>query len=183
MASLDVDLLFINIPLDETICIVIEIIFFFENETVHNFSKDQFKCLLTLSKKEAYLLFDGELYQNVDRLLIGSSLGPTLANNFYWYYEDIWLCNYSLECKPSYFKRYVGDIFVLFEAETQVESFKDFVNTCYPKMKLTFEKNRTSISIFLMLKLSKKKFFLLTEFNTVNLLLLVFIRIFIITCH
>ena len=46
MASLDVDSLFTNIPLDETINIIIEKLFS-ENGTVHNLNKDQFKCLLT----------------------------------------------------------------------------------------------------------------------------------------
>ena len=60
MASLGVDSLFTNIPLDETINIIIEKLFS-ENETVHNLNKDQFKCLLTLATTESYFLFDGEL--------------------------------------------------------------------------------------------------------------------------
>ena len=114
MASLDVDSLFTNIPLDETINIIIEKLFS-ENETVHNLNKDQFKCLLTLATKESYFLFDGELYQQVDGVAMGSPLGPTLANIFLCHYEDIWLRNCSLECKPSYYKRYVDNIFVLFK--------------------------------------------------------------------
>ena len=46
MASLDVDSLFTNIPLDETINIIIEKSFS-ENETINNLNKDQYKCLLT----------------------------------------------------------------------------------------------------------------------------------------
>ena len=139
MASLDVDSLFTNIPLDETINIIIEKLFS-ENETVHNLNKDQFKCLLTLATKESYFLFDEELYQQVDSVAMGSPLGPTLANIFICHYEDIRLSSCSLECKPSYYKRYVDDIFVLFESESQVELFKNFMNTCHPKMKFTFEK-------------------------------------------
>ena len=56
---------------------------------------------------------------------MGSSLGPTLANIFLCHYDDIWLRNCLTECKPSYYKRYVDDIFVFFESETQVESFKN----------------------------------------------------------
>ena len=64
MASLDVDSLFANIPLDETINIIIEKLFC-ENETVHHLSRDRFKCLLTLATKKSYFVFDGELYQQV----------------------------------------------------------------------------------------------------------------------
>ena len=61
MASLDVDSLFTNIPLDETINIIEKLLS--ENKTFHNLNKDQFKCLLTLSTKESYFRFNGELYQ------------------------------------------------------------------------------------------------------------------------
>ena len=96
--------------------------------------------LLTLATKESYFLLDGKLYQQVDGVAVGSPLGPTLANIFFCHYEDIWLPNCSLECKSSYYKRYVDDIFVLFSSETQVEPFKNFMNTCHPKMKFTIEK-------------------------------------------
>ena len=68
MASLDVDSHFTNIPLDETINIIIEKLFS-ENETVHNLNKDQFKYLLTLATKESCFLFDGELYNKLTVLL------------------------------------------------------------------------------------------------------------------
>ena len=136
--------LFANIPLDEAINIIIEKVFS-ENETVHNLNKDQFECLLTLATKESYFLFDRELYQPVDGVTMGSPLGPTLANIFLCHYEDIWLHDCSLECKPSYYKHYVDNIFVLFESEMQVESFKNFLSTCHTKMKFP-----------LILKLSEK---------------------------
>ena len=151
MASLDVDSLFTNTPLDETINIIIEKLFT-ENETVHNFKKDQFKCLLTLATKESYFLFDGELYQQVDGVSLGSPLGSTLANIFLCHSEDIWLRNFSLECKPSYYKRYVDDMFVLFESETQVESLKNLMNTCHPKIKFAFEKEQNNCFNFLDIK-------------------------------
>ena len=53
MESLDVDSLFTNIPLDETISIILEKLSS-ENETAHNLNKDLFKCLLTLATKESY---------------------------------------------------------------------------------------------------------------------------------
>ena len=100
MASLDIDSLFSNIHLDETISIIIEKLFS-KNETLHNLNKDQFKYLLTLGNKESYFLFDGELYQQVDGVAMGSPLGQTLANIFPCHYEDIWLRDCSLGYKPS----------------------------------------------------------------------------------
>ena len=146
MASLDVDSIFTNIPLDDTTNNIIEKLFS-ENETVQNLNRDQFKCLLTLATKESYLLFNGKLYQQVDGLAMGSPLGPTLANIFLCHCEVIWLRDRSLECKPSYYKRFVNDIFILFESETQVGSLKKFMNTSHPKTKFTYEKEQITISI------------------------------------
>ena len=151
MASLDVNSLFTNIALDETIIIIIKKLSF-KNETVHDLNKDQFKCFLTLETKESYFLFDRELYQQVDVVPMASPLGPTLANIFLCHYEDKWLRYCSLECKPSYYKRYVDNIFFLFESETQVESFKNFMNTCHPKIKIPFSKEHNKCFNFLDIK-------------------------------
>ena len=89
---------------------------------------------------------------------MGSPLGPTLANIFLCHYEDIWLCNCSLECKASYYKRYVDDIFVLFELETQVKLLKNFMNIFYPKMKFTFEKEQNKRFDFLNVKVVRENY-------------------------
>ena len=70
------------------------------------------------------------------------------------------------------------NIFVLFESETQFESFKNFMNTCHPKMKFTFEKEQSNC--FNFLDVSEKTMFLPPPF-TVNSLLVVFTRILIVT--
>ena len=46
---------------------------------------------------------------------MGSLLGPTLANTFLCYDETTWLKNCPKSFKPVYYKRYVDNIFVLFE--------------------------------------------------------------------
>ena len=46
-------------------------------------------------------------------------------------------------------KRYVDDIFVLFNSGSQVGLFKNFMNTCHPKMKFTFEKEQNKCFNFL----------------------------------
>ena len=115
MTNLDDDSLFTNIPLGETTNIVIEK-FLSENETVHKLNKDQFKCLLTIATKKYYFIFDGELQQQLDGDVMGSSMSLALANIFVFNYEDIWL----------------------FKSEIQVELFKIFINTGHSKIKFTF---------------------------------------------
>ena len=47
---------------------------------------------------------------------MGSPLGSSLANAFFVYHEQNWLDNCPLEYRPSYYRRYVDDIFVLFKS-------------------------------------------------------------------
>ena len=80
MGSLDVDSLFTNIPLEETIDICTNTLF--ENMEKVGFSKMKFMELFSLATKESYFIFNRKLYKQVDRVATGSSLGPTLANGF-----------------------------------------------------------------------------------------------------
>ena len=58
MGSLDVDSLFTNIPLDETIDICINQLF--ENtDTVEGFTESELRHLLCLATKETYFIFNG----------------------------------------------------------------------------------------------------------------------------
>ena len=58
MGSLDVDSLFTNIPLEETIEICTNKLFK-ESETVEGLSKTEFKQLLSLATKDSNFIFDG----------------------------------------------------------------------------------------------------------------------------
>ena len=101
MASLDVDSLFANIPLDETVNICTESIFS-ESDTVEGLNKSEFKELLSLATKKSYFIFNELLYKQIDGVAMGSPLGPTLANAFLCFYEKKWL-----EQCPEEFKDYL----------------------------------------------------------------------------
>ena len=99
MGSLDVDSLFTNIPLEETIDICTSTLF--ENmEKVEGLSKIEFKELLSLTTKESYFLFNRELYKQIDGVTVGSPIGPTLANAFLVYFEKNWLQICPSDFKP-----------------------------------------------------------------------------------
>ena len=103
----------------------------------------------TLASKESYFLFDEKLYHQVDCVAMVYFQGPTLANIILYHYEDIWLHNCLLECKPSYYKQYTDDIFVLFELETQVGLFENFMNSLpYALTCLNFIKRFVKLKTF-----------------------------------
>ncbi len=86
MASFDVASLFTNIPVDETIEIIVNHIFascmYFEG-----FDRSQFIKLLSLSVKKCHFIFNGRIYQQIDGVAMGSPLGPLFANIFMSFHE------------------------------------------------------------------------------------------------
>ena len=119
MASLDVGSLFTNVSHAKTIEICINELFK-SSQTVSGPNKQQVLEMLSLTTKENVVLFDQKYYSQIDEVAIGSPLGPTLANIFLCYHETTWLKNCPKSFKPVYYKRYVDDIFVLFEKQEQV---------------------------------------------------------------
>ena len=77
--------------------------------------KRYFKQFLTLSVKSSFFLFNGVYYKQIDGAAMGSPLGPTLANPFLTYYEDRWLDNCPIQFRTRYHRRYVDDVFLMFE--------------------------------------------------------------------
>ena len=112
MASLDIESLFTNIPLKETINKCVSDL---ENKNLYNRKlnkSDLFKLLETATSEHSFI-FDFLLYKQIERVAMGSLLGPTLANAFLCHYEKEWLDNFPSHFKPIVYRRYVN-IFVLF---------------------------------------------------------------------
>ena len=141
MASFDIESLFTNIPLQETIDFCVENLF---KDRTHadNLSKDSFRELLIID------LFDQEFYKQYDRAAMGSPLGPTLANVFLCYHEKIWLQNCPSEFKPVIYGRYVDDAFLLFRSKHHIEKFQNYLNHQHKNIRFTSEiENQNSIIV------------------------------------
>ena len=82
MGSLDVDSLFTNIALEETINIGTNY-----EDVIEGINKSEFKNLLSLATQESYFIFNDVLYKQKDGVAMGSPLGPTMANVFLSFYE------------------------------------------------------------------------------------------------
>ena len=89
-ASLGVESLFTNIPLEETINISCDSLFGNEAK-INNFSTDNFKKLLRMALQNNFFNFDGKIYKQTDGVAMGSPLDPNLANAFLCFHEQIWL--------------------------------------------------------------------------------------------
>ena len=92
---------------------------------------------MILAHLHNYFLVDGIVYQQVDGVAIGSPLGPSLANAFLAHYEQTWLNDCPDEFRPVYYKKYVGDIFVLFQSPHNLEKFSEYLNAKHANIKFT----------------------------------------------
>ena len=102
MGILDVDSLFTNIPLDDNIDICIDSLYK-DDENTPKIPKDVvFRNLLNVATKESFFIFNNKFYNQIDSVVMGSPLGPALANTFTCSFENKWLkdCHHSL--KPVY---------------------------------------------------------------------------------
>lgn len=109
MGNFDVNSLFINIPLEETISICTTSIYN-QNDTADDLSRPEFKKLLYLAPKEHYFIFKESLHKQIDGVAVGLPLGPALSDAFLCFYEKMWLEQCPDELNPVYYRRYVIDI-------------------------------------------------------------------------
>ena len=116
MASLDVEPLFTNIPLEETVKNCVNDLFS-NNFYSGKLSRKDLHDLLKLATTESSFIFDNKLYKQIDGIAMGSPLAPILANAFLCYYEKIWLNKCPSLFKPVVYRSYVDDIFILFKSK------------------------------------------------------------------
>jgi hypothetical protein len=138
MASFDIDSLFTNVPLEETIDITVNKLFG-KKKKYEGFSKEQFRKLLSLAVKNSFFLFNGNYYEQVDGVAMGSPLGPTIANIFLCHWEEIWIQKCPKQFKPEFYNRYMDDTFLLFTSENHVKKFFRYINSRHESMSFTYE--------------------------------------------
>ena len=162
MVSLDVESLFTNIPVEETIDIILDKIFIEPDTIYHNFNKVHFKQILQLAVQDTAFVFNGNAYKQVEGMAMGSPLGPTFANIFMCSLEESMLENCPLRYHPLYYNRYVDDTFALFKTEYDAECFLDHANSRHPNINFTIEKEDSSQLSFLDIKVFRDN----DHFNT-----------------
>ena len=91
LVSYDVTALFTNVPLDETINILVNKAFaddWFNKTYGLNLQKDQLVKLLEIATTNQLFQFDGPLYEQTDGVAMGSPLGSLMANVFMCHLEE-----------------------------------------------------------------------------------------------
>ena len=145
---MDIESLFTNLPLLETIDICCRKLFH-DKDLVSGLSQTEFKTFMELATKETYISFKGEYYTQIEGVAMGSPLGPILANIFMCHHEETWLDHYHTSFKPKTYLRYVDDIFVLFTDASHVEEFHNYLNEQHNNIKFTVEQEEDNELPFL----------------------------------
>ena len=83
-----------SIPLNKTIDLAVKI--FFDNNSNIKITKKDLKKLFEFATSGTHILFDGNYYDQIDGVAMGSPLGPVLANRFIGFYEKQWLKEFNL---------------------------------------------------------------------------------------
>ena len=153
MVSFDVTSLFTNIPLDETLDLAVNLIM--TNRPDLKCSKRDLKTLFLHATSKTHFLFNGKYYDQIDGVAMGSPLGPTLANLFMGHHERHWLEEFAqINGNILFYRRYVDDIFAVFESESDAMNFLEFLNKQHPCIKFTCEPNVDSQLPFLDIHIS-----------------------------
>ena len=88
---------------------------------------------------------------------MGFSLGPTLANAFLVYNEKSWIEHCPLEYRPLYYRRYLDDIFVLFNSAEHLKRFHSYLNSCHLNVSFVMESEKDNRMSFLGVNIIREK--------------------------
>ena len=111
--SFDITSLFTNVPLDEVISICVDFLYQSRLTSVPSFPESVFVELMELSTKSVSFNFNDNMYRQVDRISMGSSLRSILANIFVGFYEKLLFDRFP---KPY---SYMVDTFACFSSRNE----------------------------------------------------------------
>ena len=111
-------------------------------------SSDDLTKLFKLATCETYFLFNGKSYDQIDDVAMGSPLAPVLDNLFKGDNEKLCRENFQMT-PPSYYRRYVDDIFSVFNNSFEAKECFNYLNTRHLNIKFAMETKVNKIIPFL----------------------------------
>ena len=133
--SYDVESLFTNVPINDTINYILEEIYV-HKKLSPMCSKLIFKRLLLKLTTESTLSFQNKLYKQIEGCTMGGPLSVTFANIALTKLEK----EVVLPTQPKFYRRYVDDI-IKRRQKDEPDTLFDKINNYHPKIKFTIEEN------------------------------------------
>ena len=146
MVSFDVVSLFTNVPLEESINLAVDYIFRGSPNIKTN--RNDLKKLFVFATSQTHFLFNGTYYDQVDGVAMGSPVAPVLANLFMGHHEKTWLESQN-GSSVVYYRRYVDDIFCLFNNDQDASLFFEYLNSQHDNIRFTLERETDKKLAFL----------------------------------
>ena len=115
---------------------------------VKQICKNNFRDLLFLATKESLFRFNNKFYIQVDSGAMGSPVGQILADIFLSHDEENWRSKCSIEFKPSFYRRYIDNIFVLFKSPESDHSFREYMSSKHQNINFTVEQKNIGLLSF-----------------------------------
>lgn len=136
-ASLDVESLFTNVPVAETIQIILENVYNHRSKQPPDIPRLILEELLLICTTQCpFRDHKGTLFVQQDGVSMGSPLGPTLASYYMCHIENNAFQNLSI--KPAIYCRYVDDCFLMIDNIKELESLKSYFEE-HSVLKFTYE--------------------------------------------
>ena len=136
--------MFTNILLEETIRLTTDLLF--EAKPDLKIRRIDLQKRFQFATSQINFLFNGNMYHQIDGVVMGSPLAPILDNIFMGYHEKGWIRDYSYG-SLLYYKRYVDDIFAVFETKDYSASFYNYINKHHNNIKFNMETEKTIKSL------------------------------------
>ena len=153
MVSFDVMSLFTNIPLNE--CIDLAVSYITKGNTEFKLSKDDLTKLFTIATAQTHFLFNGEVYDQINGVAMGTPIAPVLADLLLGSYENVWLTEHKCP-SVQFYRSYVDDTFCIFNNEHEALLFFEFLNSQHDNIKFTMEKETNNTLAFLDVFINNK---------------------------
>ncbi|XP_020904502.1 uncharacterized protein LOC110242811 [Exaiptasia diaphana] len=153
LVSYDVTSLFTNVPLDETIGILVEKAFnnnWFNSEYNLDISRQDLTVLLNIATKDQLFQFEGTLFEQFDGVAMGSPLGPLMANVFMCSIEEQLEHNGKM---PPLYRRYVDDTLTVMPGINAASAFLNVLNEIHPSISFTMEIEKDGMLPFIGIQL------------------------------
>ena len=155
LVSYDVQSLFTNVPIHETIAIILEKIFTSDDTLYYGINTSEFSTLLKLAVSDNHFIFNDQIYKQTEGMAMGSPLGPTFANIFMSALETQFLETSLPTSTPNFYRRYIDDIIAGFPSELDAKQFLKHINKAHPNTKFTLETETNNCINFLDIAITK----------------------------
>jgi hypothetical protein len=138
VVSFDVESLFTNVPTTETIEHICDLAFANGAEVFNLLTREELHRLLIICTQESHFQFNGEYFDQIDGVAMGSPLGPLFANIFMSKFEREHMPNLRQLGVVKWF-RYVDDIFATLNDKQQADAILKYLNERHGNIRFTIE--------------------------------------------